>query len=69
TSGKTSLYDLNEELNTHFKAKGAETLGGFMIHLFGRIPKSGESLRYRAYVFSVDDVRKHRIRKVTIRKK
>ena len=68
-SGKTSLYDLNEELNTHFKAKGTETLGGFMIHLFGRIPKSGESIRYRAYVFSVDDVRKHRIRKVTIRKK
>ncbi len=68
-SGKTSLYDLNEELDTHFKAKGAETLGGFMIHLFGRIPKSGESIRYRAYVFSVDDVRKHRIRKVTIRKK
>ncbi|MBU3933251.1 MAG: hemolysin family protein [Candidatus Omnitrophica bacterium] len=68
-SGKTSLYDLNEELNAHFKAKGAETLGGFMIHLFGRIPKSGESIRYRAYLFSVDDVRKHRIRKVTIRKK
>ena len=68
-SGKTSLYDLNEELNTHFKAKGVETLGGFMIHLFGRIPKSGESLRYRAYLFSVDDVRKHRIRKVTIKTK
>jgi len=68
-SGKTSLYDLNEELNSHFKAKGVETLGGFMIHLFGRIPKSGESIRYRSYVFSVDDVRKHRIRKVTIRKK
>jgi len=66
-SGKTSLYDLNEELNTHFKAKDAQTVGGFMIQVFGRIPKSGESKRYRNYLFTVDDVRKHRIRKVTIR--
>lgn len=68
-SGKTSLYDLNEELNTHFKAKEAQTVAGFIIHLFGRIPKSGESAKYRNYLFTVDDVRKHRIRKVTIRKK
>ncbi|MBL7085277.1 MAG: HlyC/CorC family transporter [Candidatus Omnitrophica bacterium] len=68
-SGKTSLYDLNEELNTHFKAKDAQTVGGFMIHLFRRIPKSGESIKYRNYLFTVDDVRKHRIRKITIRKK
>jgi len=68
-SGKTSLYDLNEELNTHFKAKEAQTVSGFIIHLFGRIPKSGESTGYRNYLFTVDDVRRHRIRKVTIRKK
>ena len=68
-SGKTSLYDLNEELHTHFKAKDAQTVAGFMIQLFGRIPKSGESVRYRHHLFTADDVRKHRIRKITIRKK
>lgn len=68
-SGKTSLYDLNEELHTHFKAKQAQTVAGFIIHLFGRIPKSGESAKHRNYIFTVDDVRKNRIRKVSIRKK
>ncbi len=68
-SGKTSLYDLNEELHTHFKAKGTQTVAGFMIQLFGRNPKSGESVRYRHHLFTADDVRKHRIRKITIRKK
>ncbi|UCB56832.1 MAG: HlyC/CorC family transporter [Candidatus Omnitrophota bacterium] len=68
-SGKTSLYDLNEELKTRFRAKEIQTVAGFIIHLFGRIPKSGESTRYRDYLFTVDDVRKNRIRKVTIRKK
>ena len=68
-SGKTSLYDLNEEMNSHFKTKEAQTVGGFMIQLFGRIPKSGESIKYRNYIFTVDDVRKHRIRKITMRKK
>ncbi len=68
-SGKTSLHDLNEELHTHFKAKDAQTVGGFMIHLFGRVPKSGESTKYRHYIFTADDVRKHRIRKITIRKR
>lgn len=68
-SGKTSLYDLNEELHTHFKAKDIQTVAGFMIQLFGRIPKSGESVRYRHHLFTADDVRKHRIRKITIRKR
>jgi len=68
-SGKTALYDLNEELNSHFKAEESQTVGGFVIHLFGRIPKSGESIRYRNYLFTVNDVRKHRIRKITIRGK
>lgn len=68
-SGKTSLYDLNEELKTHFKAKETQTVAGFMTHLFGRIPKSGESVRYRDFLFTVDDVRRHRIRKVTISKR
>ena len=68
-SGKTSLHDLNEELGTHFKARDAQTVGGFVIHLFSRIPKSGESARYRNYIFTADDVRKHRIRKITMRRK
>ncbi|MBN2096857.1 MAG: HlyC/CorC family transporter [Candidatus Omnitrophica bacterium] len=67
-SGQTSLYDLNDELGTHFKAKDAQTAAGFMIHLFGRIPKSGESIKYRSYFFTVDDVRKNRIRKISMRK-
>ncbi|MFC1631888.1 hemolysin family protein [Candidatus Omnitrophota bacterium] len=67
-SGKTALYDLNEELHTNFKAKDAQTVSGFIIHLFGRIPKSGESIKSGQYVFTADDVRKHRIRKATIRK-
>ena len=40
-SGKTSLHDLNEELKTHFKVQDAQTASGLIIHLFGRIPKSG----------------------------
>jgi CBS domain containing-hemolysin-like protein len=68
-SGKTSLYDLNEELKSHFRAKQIQTVAGFIIHLFGRIPKSGETARYRNYIFTVEDVRKNRIRKVTIKKR
>lgn len=68
-SGKTSLHDLNAELNAHFKAKDVQTVAGLIIHLFGRIPKSGESMGVRNYLFTVDDVRKHRIRKVMVRKK
>ncbi|MFH1245290.1 MAG: hemolysin family protein [Candidatus Omnitrophota bacterium] len=67
-NGKMSLYDLNEELGTHFEAEDAQTVGGLLIHLFGGIPKSGESIRYNEYLFMVDAVRRHRISKVTIRK-
>lgn len=67
-SGKTSLHDLNEELKTHFKVQDAQTVSGLIIHLFGRIPKSGESTKYKNYLFTVDDVRKNRIRKITMRR-
>ncbi|MBN3038587.1 MAG: HlyC/CorC family transporter [Candidatus Omnitrophica bacterium] len=65
-SGKTSLHDLNEELHTHFKVEDVQTVAGLIGHLFGRIPKSGESIRHRNYLFTVDDVRKRRIRKITM---
>ena len=48
--------------------EGIRTVGGFIVHLFGRIPKSGESVKYRNYAFSADDVRKNRIRKITVKK-
>lgn len=65
-SGKTSLHDLNEEMGTHFKVEDVQTVAGLVGHLFGRIPKSGESIRYRHFLFIVDDVRKRRVRKVTM---
>lgn len=67
-NGRMSLYDLNAELGTHFEAKDAQTVGGLLIHLFGRFPKSGESIRCQEYLFIADDVHRHRISRVTVRK-
>ena len=67
-SGKTTLHDLKEDSGINLKAEEAETVGGFVTELFGRLPKSGDIIRHKKFIFIVDDVIKNRVRKITIKR-
>jgi CBS domain containing-hemolysin-like protein len=43
-----------------------DTIGGFVLHLFGKMPEKGEEVRSEGYIFSVHDISKTRILKVKI---
>ncbi len=45
---------------------GVETAGGFVLHLFGRVPKCGESVEYKGWRFTVVDTVKRRIRRIRV---
>lgn len=72
--GKTSLVDVLKMMelspDTFDKVKGeAETLGGLLLEIGGRIPKNGEELRFSQFSFRIISVVNNRIEKVKVSSK
>lgn len=69
--GTMELEDLSELLKIPFEEdEDYDTLGGFMTHMLGRIPKEGETpgFTYQDYQFTVTEVEERRVAKVKIQK-
>jgi putative hemolysin len=66
--GRVDLGDFNELMGSHLPLEDAETLGGFIYGQMGRVPVSGESVQVDDLELIVEQVSKHRIRKVRARK-
>ena len=62
-----------EELERHFNLEieegGFELVGGLVIHLLGRLPKTGEKIDYRDLEMTVLDADNRRVRRLRIEKK
>jgi putative hemolysin len=65
--GDLTLNDLDEELGIELKAEEAETIGGFLMEQLGRIPRQGDKLTYKNLSFTVDNVRKNRVRRIIMK--
>ncbi len=62
---RINIDEINEALGTSFPTEGYETFGGFIYDLAGKVPASGDRLRWPAeepqWEFTVESVRKRRI--------
>jgi magnesium and cobalt transporter len=62
---QTEIGDLNQVLGVHLPDDEFDTVGGFVTHAFGRVPKRGESIEIAAFRFHVlraDSRRLHTLR-------
>jgi putative hemolysin len=66
---KVALRDLNEAAGLSLSSQTSETLNGWLLEQFGRIPKTNEVLRFEGCELHVKEVFRQRILKVEIRKK
>jgi CBS domain containing-hemolysin-like protein len=66
--GRIEVDHLNEELGIQLPKGEYETLGGFLLHLFQKIPDSGEEAQYAGMRFLVAASDKRSILKVRIRR-
>jgi CBS domain containing-hemolysin-like protein len=64
-AGDISIKEWNELFNVDLENERLSTLGGFVVFLLGHMPRRGDSITYRNVLFTVEEVRKHRI--VTLR--
>ncbi|HOL48765.1 MAG TPA: hemolysin family protein, partial [bacterium] len=58
---RINLNDLYEETGIRFDGQKFESLGGFLISLYGDIPPNGEKIVYNNYIFEVLNADKRRI--------
>ncbi len=66
--GKTDIGKVNERLGVKIPEDEFETIGGFVLGLFGRLPAEGDQIRHNHLMFTVLRLRKNRIARVRILK-
>ena len=68
--GSMYLDDINEELGTNLESEDSETIGGFIIDMFGEIPDEddiGKEIFFENFVFTINSVKDRRIEKVILK--
>src|SRR5574341_560925 len=66
--GKTDIGKVNEKLGATLPEDEFETIGGFVLGLFGRLPAEGDQVRYENMMFTVLRLRKNRISRIRVLK-
>lgn len=67
-NGLLPIGQLNAELDINLPEEGADTIGGFVLGILGRIPESEEkpTIEYEDYVFKIEEMEERRVEKVKI---
>ena len=66
--GRTDIGKLNEALKVTLPEDEFETVGGFVLGLFGKLPVEGDQVRYDTLQFTVLRLRKNRIARIRVLK-
>jgi magnesium and cobalt transporter len=64
--GGAPLAELEAELHHEFGREDVSTVGGLVLALFGRVPRPGEGIAADGFRFTVDQIVRRRIRRVTV---
>ena len=65
-SGKLSLFDLNAAAGLAVASESYDTVGGWVLDLFGRVPNKGEKAETDEYVVTVEKVERTRVVEVLV---
>lgn len=65
--GATKLDDFDEKLKLNLESEEVDTIGGFVVEKFDKIPKKGEILNYENLVFKILEMDKNRIDKLKLK--
>jgi putative hemolysin len=66
--GRTDIGKVNDKLGVPLPEDEFETIGGFVLGLFGRLPSEGDQIRYNNLLFTVLRLRRNRISRVRVLK-
>ncbi|MDO4792973.1 MAG: hemolysin family protein [Filifactor alocis] len=65
-NGYVKLEDINDMIGTHFESEDFESIGGLILGILGRVPKTGEIVPYESSRFVIEKIDKSRIMKIRL---
>jgi CBS domain containing-hemolysin-like protein len=66
--GALGLYELNELAGLELESADVSTIGGYVTHLLGHLPKQGEQVKIDHYLVTVSQTDARRVRQLHFRK-
>jgi putative hemolysin len=67
-SALMKIVEFNEQFKTNIEKENFETVGGFLLDKFGKIPKADETITRNGFIFKVLNVESNRIINVEVKK-
>ncbi len=64
--GSTHIDDVNEEIDISIETDEVDTIGGYAVLKFGKIPQAGDSVEVNGFLLKINDVSKNRVTSLTI---
>lgn len=65
--GALKLEDCDEKLKLHLESEEVDTIGGFVVEKFDKIPKKGEVLTFENLIFTILEMDKNRVDKLKLK--
>ncbi len=63
---RMTIADFNEKLGLDLSQEGFDTIGGYVLDLFGKIPEKGETIRDGKIQFAIKDISGTIINRITV---
>ena len=64
----TDIDDVSQIVNVSFEGDGFDTIGGFVLHQLGKIPSTGDKVKYQDIEIEILSTTGRRVRSLRIRK-
>lgn len=64
---RMSIDNLNEQLGTQLESESVDTIGGFVVDYFGKVPAQGDELSHQGIEFTVLEADERRVHRIQIR--
>ena len=66
--GALGLYELNDLANVELESADVSTIGGYVTHLLGHLPKTGEQVKIDNYLVTVSQADSRRVKQLHFKK-
>jgi len=67
-AGSLGLYELNDVIGLELESADVSTIGGYVTHLLGHLPKQGEQIKIGNYLVTVSQTDGRRVNQLHFRK-
>jgi len=66
--GALGLYELNDLAEVDLESPDVSTIGGYVTHLLGHLPKTGEQVKIDGYLVTVSEADNRRVKQLHFKK-